>query len=157
MNQPSDMMHQPSDAAPTTDAGRPKALGGTNVPLMIGLGCFALLVMGCLFILGVFAITSVTLRSSDAYQLALAAAQRDPSVATELGTPIHAGWVTTGRIHVAGSTGEANLDIPISGPRGTGTVGVHAKKLAGKWSFDRLQVHIPGRPTPLDLLAAAPP
>jgi hypothetical protein len=97
------------------------------------------------------------LRSSDAYQLALAAAQREPAVTAVLGAPVRAGWLTTGQINVAGSNGEANLEIPISGPRGSGTIAARANKAAGKWSFTTLNVRISGRSTPLDLLAAPRP
>ena len=54
-------------------------------------------------------------------------------------------------------SGEANLDIPISGPRGSGTIAVRASKSDGKWRFSSLNVLISGRSSPLDLLAATPP
>lgn len=151
-------MNQSNDAASSaTEPARSKAAGSRNVPLAIGLGCFGVLVMGCLFIAGVFVIASAAMRSSDAYQLALAAAQREPSVVARLGTPVRAGWFTTGHTSVAGPRGEASLEIPISGPRGSGTVTVRANKSAGKWSFSCLSVAISGRSTPIDLLAAATP
>jgi hypothetical protein len=145
------------EASPATEPARRQTTSGRNVPLMIGLGCFGLLVMGCLFIAGVFTISSLAMRSSDAYELALAAAQRDPSVTAALGTPVRAGWLTTGQVNVTGSRGEANLEIPISGPRGSGTLAVRATKSAGKWTIGSLNLRISGRPTPLDLLSGTPP
>jgi hypothetical protein len=150
-------MNPSNDASSATEPARPKAAGGRHLPLTLGLGCFGVLVMGCLFIAGLFIITNVAMRSSDAYQLALAAAKREPSVAAVLGAPVRAGWFTTGQINVSGSSGEANLEIPISGPRGAGTIAVCANKSAGKWSFSSLNVRISGRSTPIDLLAATPP
>jgi hypothetical protein len=150
-------MNQSNDSASAMEVARPKAVRGRNLPLTIGLGCLGLLVMGGLFIAGVLVIASTAMRSSDAYQLALAAAQREPSVTAALGAPVRAGWLTTGQVNVAGSGGEANLEIPISGSRGSGTIAVRAKKSAGKWTFSSLHVRVAGRPAPLDLLAATPP
>jgi Cytochrome oxidase complex assembly protein 1 len=135
----------------------PKRAGTRNVPVAIGLGCFAVLVLGCLFIVGALTLANVAMRSSEAYQLALAAAQRDPSVAAELGAPVSSSWFTTGQIEVFGSGSEATLEIPISGPRGSGTLAVRATKSAGKWTFSTLNVRISGRSAPLDLLAATTP
>jgi hypothetical protein len=150
-------MNQSNDASSATEPARSKTASGRNLPLKIGLGCFGLLVMGGLFIASLLVITTAAMRSSDAYQLALAAAQRDPSTTAVLGAPVRAGWLTTGQINVTGSSGEANLEIPISGPRGSGTIAVRANKSAGKWRFTTLDVRISGRSTPLDLLAATPP
>lgn len=150
-------MTQSNDGASSaTEVARPRAASGRTVPLAIGLGCFGVLVMGCLFIAGIFVTVVTAMRSTDAYQLALATAQREPSVIAVLGAPVRAGWFTTGHTSVAGPTGEASLEIPISGPRGSGTITVRANKSAGKWSFSCLSVGIPGRPTPIDLLAPPP-
>jgi hypothetical protein len=150
-------MNQSNDASSVTEPARPKTASGRRLPLKIGLGCFGVLLVGCLFITGLFAIASAAMRSSDAYQLALATAQREAAVTAVLGVPVRAGWLTTGQINVTGSGGEANLEIPISGPRGSGTIAVRASKSDGKWRFSSLNVHISGRSTPLDLLAANPP
>ena len=150
-------MNQSNHAAWAVEPARPKAASGRNLPLTIGLGCFGLLVVAGIFIAGVLTIASTAMRSSDAYQLALAAAQREPSVTAALGAPVSAGWLTTGQVNVTGSSGYANLEIPISGPHGSGKIAVHANKSAGKWTFSSLNVHISGRSTPLDLLAATPP
>jgi Cytochrome oxidase complex assembly protein 1 len=112
--------------------------------------------MGCLLVGGIFAFVMATVRSSDAYQQALAAAQRDPKVVAALGAPVEPGWFTTGRIEVNGPTGHAALAIPVSGPRGAGRIDVVADKVAGKWAFRALTVQVSGRPTPLDLLPPAP-
>lgn len=144
-------------APPTVPPAQPQKASGRRMPLLIGVGCLGVLVMGCLFIAGIFAVSFAALRSSDAYELALAAAQHDPSVTAALGTPVRAGWFTTGQINVSGANGDANLDIPLSGPRGSGTLAVSAHKSAGKWTFSTLNVRISGAPAPLDLLPAAAP
>ena len=71
---------------------------------------------------------------SDAYQQALAEAVRNRDVRELIGEPIKAGWFISGQISVSGSTGSADLSIPISGPRGKGAIRAVAKK-DGNWKF----------------------
>jgi hypothetical protein len=130
---------------------------GRNKQVAIALGCIGLLVAASLLLGGtVVSIAFAALRSSDAYQLALNAATSDPSVAAELGPPVQAGWFTTGRVTVTGSSGDASLAIPISGSRGSGTINVSAQKSGGRWTFSVLNVSISGRPAPIDLLPQRP-
>jgi hypothetical protein len=102
-----------------------------------------------------------SIKSSDAYKFALAKAQNDPRVQQRLGTPIEAGMFASGSINVSGSSGKADLTIPISGPKGKGSIYADATKFAGEWKFNRLEVAFEGDPQRVDLLtpppAAAPP
>lgn len=151
-------MSQASTAASSgTTLTPPNLAGSRKLPLTLGLGCLSVLVLGCLFVAGVMVVANTMMRSTDAYRLALEAAQREPSVTAELGRPVRAGWLTTGHFEVRGPSGEANLEIPLSGPRGSGTLHVRASKSAGKWSFSKLNVRVSGRHAPLDLLAASSP
>jgi hypothetical protein len=97
------------------------------------------------------------MRSSDAYKVALAAAQREPSVIAELGAPIRAGWFTTGELRGDDSSGEARLEIPISGSRGSGKISVRAYKSSGQLTFSDLNVRISGRASPINLLPTTTP
>jgi hypothetical protein len=80
--------------------------------------------VGCLGLLAIFTglaalIVTVVfgmLKSSDAYQGALARARADPAVVMALGSPIEEGWFVMGNINISGSSGEADLAIPVSGP-----------------------------------------
>src|SRR5258706_2258744 len=58
-----------------------------------------------------------------------------PAVVAALGMPIVEGFFTSGNIKVSGRSGSADLAIPISGPSGSGTVFLEARKSAGQWSF----------------------
>lgn len=122
----------------------------------VALGCGGLLLLGCLFGVGLLFVARAALRSSDAYELALDAATHDPSVIAELGTPMHPGWLPMGQVSVAGTSGEANLAIPLSGPRAAGTLNACATKSAGKWALTCLNLQVSGRPAPLELLPATP-
>lgn len=93
-----------------------------------------------------------TMRSSDAYQVAVSTAVHDSAVVAALGAPVEPGWYMTGQIQVSEAEGHANLTIPISGSRSSGALQVVADKAAGKWTFQTLTVRVEGRTPSIDLL-----
>ena len=116
------------------------------------MGCLGILVLFLCFIaLIVFAVFGM-MKSSDVYKAAVAKAKAHPSVQKTIGTPIEEGMFITGNIDVSGSTGQANLSIPISGPNGKGTIYVVAAKSAGQWTFSTLVVEIKETKQRIDLL-----
>jgi len=96
------------------------------------------------------------LKSSDIYQQALTQAQNDPAVVRALGSPVTPGLWVSGNINVNGTSGKAELAIPIKGPRDRGTVYVAASKAQGQWQFDDLVVEVKTTHQRIDLLAAPP-
>ena len=94
------------------------------------------------------------MKSSDVYKEALARAKASPAVAEALGTPIKAGYFTSGNINVSGPSGDAELSIPISGPKGQATIYLEARKSAGEWAFSLLEVEIVETKERIDLLQA---
>ena len=62
------------------------------------------------------------MKSTDVYKEALARAKADPVVIEALGSPIKDGFLLSGNTNVNGASGESNLAIPISGPKGKGTI-----------------------------------
>jgi hypothetical protein len=98
-----------------------------------------------LFVFGVF-------KNSDVYVKSLTKAQASPAVIQTLGEPVEEGFLLFGSIHVNGPSGEADLAIPISGPKGTGTIYAVATKSAGIWHFEVLKVGIKGSEERIDLL-----
>jgi len=91
------------------------------------------------------------LKQSDAYKLAVARAKSDPRVTAALGTPIGEGWYLSGHTNVNGASGDADLSIPISGPKGKGTIYAVATKSGGEWSYSKLQVKIESTGETIDL------
>jgi len=77
-------------------------------------------------------------------QTALDRAKNDQRVVAALGTPIRDGMVPSGNTKVSGSSGEADLAIPISGPKGKATINVIGTKSAGEWTFSKLSVQVDG-------------
>ena len=82
------------------------------------------------------------MKSSQAYQQALAKTKADSRVTEALGSPIVPGWFTSGSTQVNGASGDANLAIPISGPKGKGTIYLEASKFGGEWTFSKLIVEL---------------
>lgn len=92
------------------------------------------------------------MKSSDAYRMAISRAKASPAVVQALGEPVEEGFLVSGSIHTAGSSGSASLTCPLRGPKGKGTVYVEAERFAGEWRFRELKVGLPGRESLLDLL-----
>ncbi|HXZ27137.1 MAG TPA: cytochrome c oxidase assembly factor 1 family protein [Terriglobales bacterium] len=120
---------------------------------VVGVGCLGVIILAVAFVGGIMLLVMGSIRSSDAYQQALAKAKANPEVVLRLGQPIQPGWFISGSINVSGAAGDADLSIPISGPKGKGTVYVVGKKSAGEWSYTRMEVEVEGQPGRIDLLA----
>lgn len=93
-----------------------------------------------------------TMKSTDVYKSALARAEAHPSVIEALGSPVKAGFLVSGNTNVNGASGEANLSIPISGPKGKGKIYVAATKSLGQWNYSGLVVEIEKNHQRIDLL-----
>jgi len=105
------------------------------------------------FVTGLLVFISTVMKSNEPYRHAMALVTRDRGAQAELGKPITAGFFITGNINVSGSSGSADFGIPVKGPLGSGTVYVVAKKSAGRWSYQTLELRVGGQPD-LDLLPA---
>ncbi len=97
------------------------------------------------FVGGILFMVMGSFKSSPVYLDAMKAAQSDPRVVNALGTPIESGWFVTGSIEEQGLSGDANLVIPISGPRGSGTLYAAAREGNGEWQYYTLAVRIDGQ------------
>ncbi len=82
------------------------------------------------------------MKTSDAYGGAVARARVSPAVIKAIGSPIKEGIFVSGSVSVSGSSGDAELSIPIRGPIGKATIQVVARKTEGRWHFEKLLVHV---------------
>ena len=122
------------------------------------LGCFSIALMFLLFVGSILVIVFSTLKSTDVYKEALDRAKADPAVIEALGSPIRDGFLMSGNTNVNGASGESNLAIPISGPKGKGTIYVSANKSLGQWNYSGLVVEVAQTHERIDLLQKpAPP
>jgi hypothetical protein len=111
----------------------------------------------CLLVIGgiVVAVGSVfgMIASSEPYRLSLERARANRAVVEKLGEPIAEGSFPSGSIQIDGAeSGKADLTIPVSGPRGSGTIYAAARKAAGAWEFTTLVVAVAGEQETIDLL-----
>jgi Cytochrome oxidase complex assembly protein 1 len=97
------------------------------------------------------------IRSSDAAKESLLRAQSNPLLIQELGTPIEEGWLVGGSINVSGTSGDADLAVPISGPKASGKIYVTAHKSAGVWSYSAMEAAIAGSNQKINLLSDVTP
>jgi hypothetical protein len=123
----------------------------------VPLGCFSILVVLVAFVGSIALIVFSAMKSTDVYKDALARAQAHPFVIEALGSPIKEGFLVSGNTNVNGASGEANLSIPISGPKGKGTIYVAASKSLGRWNYSGLIVEIAKTHQRINLLQGAIP
>ena len=106
-------------------------------------GCVTMVLLCVLFVAGIIGVVFASLRNSDVVRQSIALAERNPEVALTLGSPLKPGWLVSGSISLNGSSGNADVSIPVSGPRGKGTIYCVARKSAGQWTYDKLEIELP--------------
>src|SRR3954447_15527694 len=75
-----------------------------------------------IFFFVIYGAITGAIKSSDAYEQGMAAARANQEVVAALGQPIESGFWVSGNIDVNGSSGNVEVSIPISGPKGSGTL-----------------------------------
>jgi hypothetical protein len=95
------------------------------------------------------------MKNSDVAKEALLHAQANPLLVQKLGKPIEAGWLVSGSINVSGSSGDADLAVPISGPKGQGKIYVTARKGVGAWEYQVMLATVEGSDQRINLLSDA--
>jgi len=144
---------------PTTPGNaqpQPKGWWGRNWKWFVPTGCLGMVLLAVAFGFLIVGIVFGALKSSDAYKSALAQAKGDPRVVSALGSPITDGFMVGGKTNVEGSSGEADMTVPISGPKGKGTLYFVASKFAGKWTFSKMMVEVTATGERIDLIQDPP-
>jgi len=123
-----------------------------NWKWFVPVGCLGTLTLFAVFVGSITLIVFGAMKSTDVYKGALARVEAHQSVIEALGSPIKAGFLVSGNTDVNGASGQANLSIPISGPKGKGTIYVAAVKSLGEWNYSGLVVEIQKTHRRIDLL-----
>lgn len=110
---------------------------------------FLAMIAGFIFLL--FTTIIGFIKSSEPFKEAMSRANASQEVQAALGTPIESGFFVTGNVATTGSGGSAVIFIPISGPKGEGSLHVRASKSAGTWTYTALEAQTPGQPGKIDL------
>ncbi len=138
----------PSSATPDS-----RSWFARNALWVVPVGCIGLLAALAAFAGLVLTIVMGSIKSTDAYREAVDRATSSPQVHTVLGEPVKVGWFVSGSVNVSGPSGDADLSIPLSGPQGKGTLYVTARKRAGHWQYQVLEVGVEGKPQRIDLMS----
>ncbi len=123
-----------------------------NWQWFVPVGCLGILTVFAAFVGSIALIVFGAMKSTDVYKSALARVEGHASVIEALGSPIKAGFLVSGNTNINGASGEANLSIPISGPKGKGKIYVAATKSLGQWNYSGLVVEIEKTHQRIDLL-----
>lgn len=111
----------------------------------IGCGCLGIIVLGAiggaLMVMGI----GKALKNNDPYKDSIAAVQANPAAIEALGEPIKPGFMPSGNISVVNDGGEVDFSIPVSGPKGSGTIAVIGTKAGGVWSYDTWRLKVEGQ------------
>ena len=113
----------------------------------------ALLIVFFVLPLGILGTVFAAIKSSDAAKESFLRARSNPLLVERIGAPIDEGSLVTGSINISGNSGDADLSLPISGPKGKATVYVTARKTAGTWRYSRMIAAIAGSGETIDLLS----
>jgi hypothetical protein len=116
----------------------PKKSGGCWKALAIG--CGIIIVLGAAAVVAIFVLVFSVIKHSDVYREAYTRAASDPRVIATLGTPIEKGWWVMGKVSVDTNGGLANIDFPISGPKGSARVHAAASRDTEAWTYSSLVV-----------------
>jgi TonB family protein len=118
---------------------------GRNWKWMLPVGCLGLILAVVALIGGIVFVAMSAIKSSEVYQGALKVVQTHPAAVERLGEPIQDGWFVQGNIKIDGSGGNANFQIPVSGPKSSGTLYVKAVSPDGTWMYERLDLAVNGQ------------
>jgi hypothetical protein len=118
----------------------------------VPVGCLSVAALFVVFAGSVVLIVFSAVKSTDVYKDALTRAKAHPAVIEALGSPVTDGFLVSGNTNVNGASGETNLSIPISGPKGKGTIYVAATKSLGRWNSSGLIFEIAKTHQRIDLL-----
>jgi len=123
--------------------------------LAVGGGCAILCGAALTFVLIMVVLVFGVMRNSDPAKMAIQRAEANPVVASRLGTPLKTGLFVSGNVNVNGASGDAQLQIPVTGPRGKGTIYLIASKSLGRWEFSALEIALNNDTQRIDLLQPA--
>ena len=101
-------------------------------------------------IFAIFTGVSAALKGSEPYKVAVARAKADPKVATSLGNPLDEGF-PMGSVNTNNGAGDVDLKIPLSGPKGKGTIYVVGTKSGGIWTYSKMSLTVDGSGETIDL------
>ncbi|MEP0263125.1 cytochrome c oxidase assembly factor 1 family protein [Dokdonia sp.] len=115
-------------------------------------GCLTLILLLVFFVgAAIFGATKM-MSGSEPYQEGLTKAQSNEQVIELLGEPIENNGIMQGSINFSNNSGDADIRVPIKGPKGEGTVYIVGEKHNGVWTYSELEVRIDQNSEVINLL-----
>jgi hypothetical protein len=139
------------EPAPSSTRPPPRNWWQRNWKWFVPTGCLTLIAMGVAFVALIVVAVFGAMKSSDAYKIAVTRAKNDERVVRAIGKPMSEGLFISGNTNVTGASGEADLAIPISGPKGKAKIYAVATKSAGEWVYSKLVVRVESTGETIDL------
>lgn len=90
----------------------------------------------------IFTVDYVALRYSMPVKMAMIKANQDKLVLQKIGTSAKAGVFIHGKLKADNNSGQASLQVPVSGSKASGTLSILAYKDKGKWALKRLNLQM---------------
>lgn len=132
-----------------------------NWKWLVPSGCLTVVLLFALvvFVVVGFGIKGITgmMKSSEPVTHALRLAQGNQDVTDALGVPLETGGMISGNISTTNADGQANLQVPLKGPKGTGTIYVKGEREADRWTYSLIEVEIEADGSRVDLLEGSAP
>lgn len=115
-------------------------------------GCFLVIVAIIVFAGSlIWGVTSM-MSDSQAYKDAMANARSNSVLVDRIGEPIERQGMSSGSINYSNGVGEADLRIPIEGPKGKATIRVIGSGTDENWNYELMEVHFEEKDEVIDLL-----
>jgi hypothetical protein len=130
----------------------PKNWFQRNWKWFVPTGCLGLIVLVALFATAViFGVTSM-MKSSDVYMHSMDVVQKNRQVIEKIGNHIKPDGVISGNISTSNNSGNAQLEIPVKGSKGAGSIHVIAQKESNIWVYRTMEFYISDSGETINLL-----
>ncbi|MEI2432307.1 cytochrome c oxidase assembly factor Coa1 family protein [Lysobacter yananisis] len=131
---------------------------GRNWKWFVPTGCLSVLLFAALALAGLIGLgikgVSGLMSGSEPVRHAMDLAKANPDIRAAFGEPLETGMGFQGSLTTNNDSGEADLSLPIKGPKGSGRIYVKGTREADRWSYRLIEVAIDGSERRIDLLGA---
>jgi hypothetical protein len=116
------------------------------------LGCLIIIVFA-IFLAGAMVVKVTDLfKESVPYTDGMAALKNNEFVIEEIGEPIEPSGMFQGNVSYSDDGGNADIKVPVKGPKGEATLLVIGEKVNGKWVYLKMEVTLSDTDKKIDLL-----
>jgi len=116
------------------------------------LGCLVIIVIA-IFLAGAMVVKVTDLfKESTPYSDGMAALKSNELVIEEIGEPIEPNGMFQGNVHYSNDGGNADIKVPVKGPKGEATLLVIGEEVDGEWTYLKMEVTISDSDKKIDLL-----